>query len=56
MSFSKGRSLRFLANVDPIDVARALQVGGRDAATGAATAAAAATELGRGPFSCAWVL
>ncbi|GBF92522.1 cytosolic phosphoglucose isomerase, partial [Raphidocelis subcapitata] len=25
MSFSKGRSLRFLANVDPIDVARALQ-------------------------------
>jgi hypothetical protein len=26
MSFSKGRELRFLANVDPIDVARALQV------------------------------
>ncbi|KIZ06944.1 glucose-6-phosphate isomerase [Monoraphidium neglectum] len=25
MSFSKGRELRFLANVDPIDVARALQ-------------------------------
>jgi hypothetical protein len=32
MAASKGRDLRFLANVDPIDVAKALQVGGGEGA------------------------